>query len=53
VSWIKFDDGSKAKAVECEACAAIYDETDDGLVEVDDPTELDSGGSAVMQELFG
>lgn len=53
VSWLKLDDGSKTKAVECQSCSATFDETSNGLEEVNNPNELDSGGSAVMQELFG
>lgn len=53
VSWLKLDDGSKAKAVECEACSATFDETSNGLKKIDNLAELDSGRSAVMQELFG
>jgi len=53
VSWIKLDDGSKAKVIECTECPAQYDETKKGLRKIDSVEELNSGRSAVMQELFG
>lgn len=53
VSWIKLDDGTKAKAVECKKCSSLYEETDSGLTEVDDPEALDSSHSALFKELFG
>lgn len=53
VSWLKLTDGSKAKAVECTSCGGMFDESNDQLTQVEKPAELNSGGSAVMQELFG
>lgn len=35
------------------SCAAIFNESNTQLTEVDHPDELNSGGSAVMQGLFG
>lgn len=53
VSWLKLDDGSKAKVIECTTCQIKYEETNTGLRKVTDVNDLDSGGSAFLQELFG
>lgn len=59
VSWVGLGPGSKVKVVECESCSAQFDErvekidgqTQRTLKEIDDPSELDSSGSAVLKEL--
>lgn len=59
VSWVGLGPGSKVKVVECESCSAQYDEQVkkmDGQVqrtlkEIDDPSDIDSTGSAVLKEL--
>lgn len=59
VSWVGFKPGSKVKVVECKSCSAQYDEQVrkiDGevrrtLQEIDDPSDIDSTGSAFFKEL--
>lgn len=59
VSWVGFKPGSKTKIVECESCPAQYDErlvkirgeVTRTLSEIDDLTEVDRHGSAVLQEV--
>lgn len=53
VSWIKRDDGKKAKVIECTHCGTMFDETESVLTKVESASELDASRSAIMQELFG
>jgi transcription elongation factor Elf1 len=53
-SWIRLEPGEKVKVIECENCERFFDpDSEDELREVDEPDELESTGSAVMEELFG
>lgn len=59
VSWVGMGPGSKVKVVECESCSAQFDEsvekkggtTQRILTKIEDPSELDTTGSAFLQEL--